>query len=248
MLAIAGMALWSFATQWRFPEALPAGVTSSHWTRLIDGLAGPVATTLAVGAVATAIALLLAIACLEHEADAPRRERPPALSLLYLPLVVPQVAFLFGMQVLLVHAGWDGTFAAVVWAHLVFVLPYLFLSLADPWRAFDVRITQAAASLGASRWRTFVRIKLPLLTRPLLIAVAVGFAVSVGQYLAKLFAGAGRVATLTTEAVTLASGADRRVIGVYAFLQGLLPWVVYLAAAWVPAAMFAHRRGVSRLG
>jgi putative thiamine transport system permease protein len=248
MLAIAGMALWSFATQWRFPEALPAGFTSSHWTRLVDGLAGPVVTTLAVGTVATAIALLLAIACLEHEADVPRRARPPALSLLYLPLMVPQVAFLFGMQVLLVHAGWDGTFAAVVWAHLVFVLPYLFLSLADPWRAFDVRLTQAAASLGASRWRTFVRIKLPLLARPLLIAVAVGFAVSVGQYLATLFAGAGRVATLTTEAVTLASGADRRVIGAYAFLQGLLPWVVYLAAVWVPAAMFAHRRGVARLG
>ena len=47
---------------------------------------------------------------------------------------------------------------------------------------------------------------------------------------------------------TLSSGADRRVIGVYAFLQGLLPWVVYLAAALVPAAMFAHRRGVARLG
>ena len=248
VLAIAGMALWSFATQWRFPEALPAGLTSSHWLRLTDGLAGPAVTTLAVGAVATAIALVLAVACLEHESEAPMRTRPPALSLLYLPLVVPQVAFLFGMQVLLVHAGWDGTFAAVVWAHLVFVLPYLFLSLADPWRAFDPRITRAAASLGASRWRTLLRIKLPLLARPLLIAVAVGFAVSVGQYLATLFAGAGRVATLTTEAVTLASGADRRVIGTYAFLQGLLPWVVYLAAVLVPAAMFAHRRGVARLG
>jgi putative thiamine transport system permease protein len=248
VLAIAGMALWSVATQWRFPEALPTGFTLSHWMRLTDDLAGPASTTLAVGAVATTLALLLAVACLEHEADVPRRERPPALSLLYLPLVVPQVAFLFGMQVLLVHAGWDGTFAAVVWAHLVFVLPYLFLSLADPWRAFDPRVTQAAASLGASRWRTLLRIKLPLLARPLLIAVAVGFAVSVGQYLATLFAGAGRVATLTTEAVTLASGADRRVIGAYAFLQGLLPWLVYLAAVMVPAALFANRRGVPRLG
>jgi putative thiamine transport system permease protein len=248
LLAIAGMALWSVATQWRFPDALPDGFTLAHWQRLTAGLAGPAATTLAVGAMSTAIALALAVACLEHESEAPRRARPPALALLYLPLVVPQVAFLFGVQVLLVHAGWDGTLAAVVWAHLVFVLPYLFLSLADPWRAFDPRIAQAAASLGASRWRTFARIKLPLLARPLLIAVAVGFAVSVAQYLATLFAGAGRVATLTTEAVTLASGADRRVIGAYAFLQGLLPWLVYLAAVLVPAALFAKRRGVPRLG
>jgi putative thiamine transport system permease protein len=248
VLAIGGMALWSVATQWRFPDALPSGFTLSHWTRLTAGLAGPAATTLVVGALATLIALALAVACLEHEAEVPRRARPPALSLLYLPLVVPQVAFLFGVQVLLVHAGWDGTLAAVIWAHLVFVLPYLFLSLADPWRAFDPRIALAAASLGASPWRTFVRIKLPLLARPLLIAVAVGFAVSVGQYLATLFAGAGRVATLTTEAVTLASGSDRRVIGAYAFLQGLLPWLVYVGAVLLPALLFANRRGVARLG
>ena len=30
-----------------------------------------------------------------------------------MPLLVPQVAFLFGLQVLLVRLGWDGTVAAV---------------------------------------------------------------------------------------------------------------------------------------
>jgi putative thiamine transport system permease protein len=57
----------------------------------------------------------------------------------------------------------------------------------------------------------------------------VGFAVSVAQYLPTLFAGAGRFATLTTEAVALAGGADRRVLGVYAFLQALLPLMAFAA-------------------
>ena len=52
--------------------------------------------------------------------------------------------------------------------------------------------------------------KLPMLLRPMATAAAIGFAVSVAQYLPTLFIGAGRVATLTTEAVTLSSGADRR--------------------------------------
>jgi putative thiamine transport system permease protein len=77
--------------------------------------------------------------------------------------------------------------------------------------------------------------------------VAVGFATSVGQYLATLFAGNGRVATLTTEAITLASGADRRVIGTYAFLQGLFPAIVYLLALAVPAVVIGRRRGLARL-
>ena len=65
------------------------------------------------------------------------------------------------------------------------------------------------------------------------VAVAVGFAVSVAQYLPTLFAGAGRYATITTEAVTLASGANRRIIGVYAVAQAALPLLGFLAALWV---------------
>jgi len=132
--------------------------------------------------------------------------------------------------VLLVRADLDGTLVAVVWAHLVFVLPYLFLSLCDPWRALDPRYTRAAASLGASRWRVLAAVKIPLLARPLLIACAVAFAVSVGQYLPTVFAGNGLVATLTTEAVTLSSGGDRRLVGAYTTLQALLPMAAFAAA------------------
>jgi putative thiamine transport system permease protein len=166
------------------------------------------------------------------------------LWILYVPLLLPQVAFLFGAQVLLVRFNLDGAVAAVIFAHLIFVLPYLFLSLADPWRALDPRYARTAASLGASPARILLRVKLPLLLRPILIACAVAFAVSVGQYLATLFAGNGRIPTLTTEAVTLAAGADRRVIGAYALMQAALPLLFYLLAAAIPALLYANRRGV----
>jgi putative thiamine transport system permease protein len=244
--AIVGMALWSFAAQWRFPEALPQAWSLANWGRRAGELALPLLQTLAVALAATVLALLLVLACLENEARQPQRPGPKAMWLLYLPLLVPQVAFLFGAQVLLVRLAWDGTLPAVVWAHLVFVLPYLFLSLADPWRALDPRYARTAASLGASPARVFVRVKLPILLRPILIACAVGFAVSVGLYLPTLFAGNGRFATLTTEAVTLAAGADRRVIGAYALAQAAFPLLVYVAAVVLPAVVFARRRGMGR--
>lgn len=83
-----------------------------------------------------------------------------------------------------------------------------------------------------------------MLARPLLTAAAVGFAVSFGQYLSTLFAGNGRIATLATEAVTLASGADRRTVGVFAFLQAALPFLAYAAALVLPALWFRNRRGM----
>jgi putative thiamine transport system permease protein len=246
--AMVGMALWSFAAQWRFPDALPPVWTFDGWAQRVGELGAPALQTASLGVAATALALVLALACLENESRSARHPGARSLALLYLPLLVPQVAFLFGVQVLLVRLAWDGSWFAVVWTHLVFVLPYVFLSLADPWRSLDSRYARTAASLGASPGRIFFRVKLPLLLRPILIACAVGFAVSVGQYLPTLFAGNGRVATLTTEAVTLAAGADRRVIGAYAVAQAMLPLLAYAAAALLPSLVHGNRRGMGRWG
>ena len=249
VISMLGMLLWSIAVPWRFPDAFPPGLTLDTWVQQSGQLAGPAWTTLLVGGVSTFLALVLTLACLENESRIQRsaRSTAPAVTasvwLLYLPLLVPQIAFLFGLQVLLIRLGLDANKFAVVGAHLVFVLPYLFLSLADPWRAFDIRYARAATSLGASPWRVFWRIKLPILLKPLLMASAVAFAVSVGQYLPTLFAGAGRVATLTTEAVTLSAGADRRVIGTWAALQALFPLLAYLLAITVPRLLYSQRKG-----
>ena len=45
-----------------------------------------------------------------------------------------------------------------------------------------------------------------------------------------------------TEAVALASGGDRRVIGVYAFVQMVLPFIGFALATLVPAILFRNRK------
>jgi putative thiamine transport system permease protein len=59
----------------------------------------------------------------------------------------------------------------------------------------------------------------------------VGFAVSVAQYLPTLYVGAGRFNTVSTEAVTLASGGQRSLTAAYAGLQWLLPVLMFALAA-----------------
>lgn len=243
-VCIAAMALWSVATAWRFPHALPERWSFDNWMRAASRLAEPAFTTLSVAAAATAAALVLVCLCLENEARRQRAAGPSALWALYLPLLVPQISFLLGAQGLLVRLGWDGTWGTLVWFHLLFVLPYVFLVLADPWRALDPRYAKLAACLGVGPWRVFFAVRLPLLLRPLLVAAAVGFAVSVGLYLPTVLGGGGRLTSLATEAVSLASGGDRRIVGVYAFLQALLPLLAYGLALAVPAFVFRHRRGL----
>lgn len=243
-LSVAGMAVWSLTGFWRFPDALPALWTLDNWVRHWERLWWPGETTLIVGGAATLCALALTVLCLENEQVRSVRVTGRSLWLLYAPLLVPQIAFLMGAQIALVGLNLDGTWLAVIWAHLLFVLPYAFLSLVQPWRTLDPRYARAARSLGAGPWRVLLRVKIPMLLRPLLIAAAVGFAVSAGQYLPTLFAGAGRFATLTTEAVTLAAGGDRRVMGVYTFAQSLVPLLVYAVALATPILLYRHRRAL----
>ncbi len=234
--------IWSFAGPWRFPDALPDRFDTLVWQQRPAALFGPAAVTLSVAVASVVIALALSIGCLEAERRHGLRPGRKTLLVLYLPLLVPQTAFLFGVQVLLIRIGVDGTWGALAWSHLLFVLPYIFLSLSDPWRAFDPRYERVAGGLGVGPWRRLVRLKLPMLLSPILFASAVGFAVSVAQYLPTLLIGAGRWSTLTTEAVTLAAGGDRRLVAALALLQSALPLLVYATAILLPGWVFRARR------
>jgi putative thiamine transport system permease protein len=240
---LAGLALWSVAGLWNFPDALPESLSLRIWAQAGPGLwqATVTSTTLAVATAGIAVALVLGCLEAEHRYGlAPGR----AQLILWLPLLIPQIAFLPGLQAV-VLAGGLGGWSAVLAAHLVFALPYAFLSLAPAFRAMDPRLAVLAASLGASDNRVFWAVRLPVLLRPILTAAAIAFAVSVGQYLPSLLIGGGRIETLTTEAVALSSGGNRRVIGAYALLQLGLPALAFGIALILPAVLFRHRKGMA---
>jgi len=244
LTGLLGLAVWSFAARWNFPAVLPEALSLKTWHRSAPVALATLGTTLAIAGSATLIGLVLTIGCLETEERRHLRLTQRGLWLLYLPLLIPQTAFLPGMQTGLLNFGVDGTIWAVVLAHLVFVLPYLRLSLEGSYKSWDARQAAVAAAMGASASRIFLSLRLPMLLAPILTACAVAMAVSVGQYLPTLLVGGGRVQTLTTEALALAAGGDRRVIGVYALLQAAIALLPFALALALPALVWRNRRGM----
>jgi len=230
-LALAGLLLltvWSFASSWRFPALFPIGPDLTAWRAALP-LLGPVAIATALLALASvALALPTTIAALE----APGRGRLTAL--LWLPLLLPQVGFVFGLQVLFVRLGLAEHAGGLVLGHLVMVLPYLWLMLRGPWQRFDPRLRAAARCLGCGPVATVRKVVLPVLFRPILAAAAIGFSVSVAQYLLTLAIGGGRFPTLATETMALVAGGDRRRIGVAALLLAVLPLLATAFALLLP--------------
>lgn len=221
--------LGSVSGVWAFPALWPQTWTLEAWEQVVQS-SGTAWTTLWLASLSSAIALTWSMAWLEL---APRRWDQALRPVLYLPLVLPAVLWVVGLYGVGLRWQLEGSATGLLLAHTLMVLPYVLLALSPAYLGFDPRYAQLNASLGHGGWRFLWRVKWPLLRRSLASAAAVGFAVSVAQYLPTLYVGAGRFATVTTEAVTLASGGQRSLTSAYAGLQILLPVLVFALAAWL---------------
>ena len=241
-IGLLSLFLWSFARVWRFPSILPTEWTTRNWLRDTDLLLELFCSSLFIGFVTSFISIVLVILCLERELLSSKKLSSKGLFLIYLPLLIPQLSIMFGFQIFLTKFNLEGNLWIVIWSHLIFVLPYCFLALGDTYRNFENRYKLVALGLGVSPWKFFWKIKFILLLEPILLVFAIGFSVSIALYIPTLFAGAGRINTITTEAVSLSSGANRKIIGVYATLQMLLPYLLLISAFFFKNFPFYWKR------
>ena len=222
------LAMGSVSGVWPFPQLWPSLWTSHAWSQVLAS-AATVWTTLGLAVASASLCLVWSVAWLEW---APRSWQRALRPWWLLPLVLPSVLWVVGLYSLALQWRLEGQWLGLLLAHSVMVLPYVLLALEPAYLAVDPRQAAVVASLGHGRWTYLRHIQWPLLRRAIASTWAVGFAVSVAQYLPTLYVGAGRFATVTTEAVTLASGAQRSLMSAYAALQMLLPVLAFALASW----------------
>ncbi len=160
------------------------------------------------------------------------------------PLALPALPLVTGQYFIALRLGLDGHFAAVLWSHLLWVLPWMLLVLQPAWRRIDPRLILTARTLGWRRAKIFLLLKCPLLVRPALLAFAIGFSVSMAQYMPTLWLGAGRFATLTTETVALSSGGSIPVLANRALGLLLVTGTVFGLAALLSRLAGRYRQGL----
>ncbi len=145
--------------------------------------------------VAVPIGTAAALALVRH------RPRPVALwnALLLSPLVIPGVAAGLGFLILAARLDLLAARWVLVVAHGVLVLPFVVRSVSVSVANLDPMLARAAASLGASPWRVFRRVTLPLLRPGLFAALLFAVIVSVNEFVVSLF-----ISTRVTEILPVA--------------------------------------------
>ena len=118
-----------------------------------------------------------------------RRVRSTLDGFFMLPLGVSAVTLGFGWLITLDQPPLDlrDSPLLVPMAQALVALPLVVRTLAPVLGGIDDRQRQAAASLGASPWRTLLTVDLPVVWKPMLAACGFAFAVSLGEFGATSF-------------------------------------------------------------
>jgi molybdate transport system permease protein len=116
-------------------------------------------------------------------------------ALVSVPLVLPPTVLGYYLLVLFGNATWFGrwyesvtghtlafTFTGLVIGSILYSLPFAVQPFAASFQSVDPRLLAASATLGASRWRTFWRVILPLSVPGLVTGIALSFAHTLGEF------------------------------------------------------------------
>lgn len=225
-LVLITLAAMSLAGHWPYPQLAPEAIHLAAWRNLFAN-ASPAGLSLTLALATSATALGLTV--LWFELVAPRFDRVLTIAAIA-GLGLPALAISGGQYRLFLGFGLTGTPAGLFLAHFAAVFAYVFIVLKGPYRAFDPRFRAVAHGLNAGAWRFWAAVKAPLMKAPMLIATAVGFSVSMVQFVPAQLIAAGRYSTLPMEAVTLAAGGNRPLTAAYALALAALPAVAFLMA------------------
>ena len=243
LMGIGALMLTSVGTEWRYPALVPTVWSTQQWTSALSEWRAPLFNATMIALLSVTAALALSLFTLEAQARSSVSTARIA-TFLYLPLLVPQVVFISGIAVLAERALLPPSLTLVAAGHFLFVLPYVYLTLQGGYARFDTRWLMLAKTLGASNTVCFWRIRLPLLSTQLVTAVMLGLAISLSLYLPTQILGAGRIPTLTTEAIALVSSGNRSTIGTWALLQSALPTLCFMLALVLPRLIWSRRKGM----
>jgi sulfate transport system permease protein len=122
-----------------------------------------------------------------------------------LPFALPTAVAGLSLTALYAPNGWFGRYLGMlgiqvaytrlgVLIALIFVgLPFVVRNVQPVLEDFDLQVEEAARSLGATRWQTFMRVIAPSLLPSLLTGLSLAFARAIGEYGSVVFISGNRV-------------------------------------------------------
>jgi molybdate transport system permease protein len=160
-----------------------------------DELWSPIRLTLALATITTVLLLIVGTPIAWWLARSRARWKEAVAAIVALPLVLPPTVLGFYLLVALGPngpGGWVGglfglrslafTFEALVFASIIYSMPFVVQPIRIAFEAFGERPLEAAATLRASPWDVFWSVAVPLARPGFMTGAVLGFAHTVGEF------------------------------------------------------------------
>jgi spermidine/putrescine transport system permease protein len=156
--------------------------------QILDALKVSLIVALAATAISTVIGTLVALALARHRF----RGRAPVESLLYLPMVTPEVVVGISLLAFFVLLRFPLGISSIVVAHVAFCISFVAVVVLARLHGIDRNLEEAAMDLGADELTTFWKVTLPLLRPGIVAAALLAFTLSFDDFVITFFvAGVG---------------------------------------------------------
>lgn len=194
IVPLVAVALYSVAGRWVGP--LPDYLTLDNWVEAFTSpsILSAFSSSIWLAIWTTVLVLILTVPAVYWARVVNRRIRPLLEFTAIIPFALPFVVIGFA---LLIFSGMafpqlQGTFVLLVMASVAVSFPFVYWTIDGSMAAADVtRLTEAAASCGASQAQTLRRVVLPSIKGGLATAAMLSFALAIGEFaLVRLLGGA----------------------------------------------------------
>jgi ABC-type spermidine/putrescine transport system, permease component II len=108
-------------------------------------------------------------------------------TILMVSMVTPAIVVAVAVYISFLQWRLVGSIGGYVLAHAAIGVPFVLVSVTSALGGFDPKLLRASASLGASPWRTFLRVTLPLISRGVLTGAVFAFVTSLDEVVIALF-------------------------------------------------------------
>ncbi len=213
--------LWAFTARWPWPNLLPKTysfraikeIFAPH-ARIFQTLFSSTLLSLAVATVSVIIGTMTARALTLY--DFMGKELIVLLSIA--PNLVPGTVFAMGIHIVFIHMALADTVLGVIIVHLIYTLPYSVSIMRDLTQSIGGRLEMQAYVLGASPFKAFIYITLPLLMPGIKTSIGMAYIISSSQYFISLLIGGGKVKTFSMLMVPFIAKGDRALGSAYALI------------------------------
>jgi spermidine/putrescine transport system permease protein len=167
---------WSgFTLEW-YRQLLSSG-------QALNSIFNSVYVALIVTTIGTILGTLGSIALVRHRF----RGKTIYRALVMAPMTIPGLILGVALLMMFNYLSVTRSLQTVIVGQLVFVTPFVLVTVSSRLRGFDPILEEAARDLGASRWTTYRRVTLPLLAPGIISGALFAFTLSFDDFLIAFF-------------------------------------------------------------